>query len=185
MKQLNSHMFEEAYEKLGIDLDSLGCIMLNLGAIKNKYVDEKDLYYSDDPKQFWINGWVAGSAPHITLLYGLLKSGITYQPHVESVLDGWDIKEIEIEKVGFFDSPYEGRPYYCIVAHIKPTPELIEGHERLEFLPHINTFTGYKPHFTLTYIRKDEKLRDEVVELLNNQLKGTKLSVKTGVDLGK
>lgn len=69
-------------------------------------------------------------------------------------------------------------PYYCVVAHIKVTQELMEGHERLEFLPHINTFNGYKPHVTIAYVKKDEVLRDGVIALFKG-IVGKKLRVES------
>ena len=178
MSQLNAHQFEEVYEWLGINLDDLGCVMLDLGSIKNEF-PALPLHFTNDSKRFWINGWVADKTSHITLLYGLLEKGHNYEKHIERVLDGWKLTEVEIADIGFFKSPYADEDYYCIVAHIKATPELLEGHQRLEFLPHINTFTGYKPHLTLCYIEPDEKVRDDVINELKSKLTGQKIKVKS------
>ena len=177
MKQLNSHLFEDVYKKLGIDLDELGCIMLDVEPIK-PMLKEKDLYFTQDKKKFWINGWVASKTPHITLLYGLLESGKNYEKYIEAVLKDWKMDSVEVNHVGYFDSPYQDEAYYCIVAHLKITKELLEGHQRLEFLPHINTFTGYLAHFTIAYIRKNENLRDGLISKLNTSLVGKKLNIK-------
>ena len=180
MSQLNSHQFEEVYKWLGINLDDLGCIMLDLEPIDMPLLDVQELpfHYTKNKDRFWIKGWVAKETPHITLLYGLLEDGKNFEPHIEKVLKDWKLETVEVEDIGFFESPYSDEPYYCIVAHIKPTPDLIEGHQRLEFLPHINTFAGYKAHFALAYIEKNEIVRDNLIEELKKKFVGKKLSVK-------
>lgn len=186
MKQLNSHQFEEVYKWLGINLDKLGCIMLDLEPLENMYSIEVEgagvaLYYAKNKERFWIDGWVVNKLAHITLLYGLLEEGKNFKMHIERVLENWKLEEVEIEDIGFFNSPYEDEPYYCLVAHIKVNDELLEGHQRLEFLPHVNTFTGYKPHMTICYLRKDsgEKYRDDMIEHFKKLWVGKKLKVKS------
>lgn len=169
---MKAHDFPKIYETLGIDLSKLGCIMLDLEPFENAYSIGYDgaevaLYYAKDKKRFWINGWIFDK-PHMTLLYGLLTPG-NESPMKELVpmaLEGWKWPEIEVSDVGFFDSPYSDEPYWCIVAHIKITPELQEGHDRLCMLPHIKTFPGYKAHSTICYVDKaqGEKYRDTLVE---------------------
>jgi hypothetical protein len=183
MSSFNANQFRYIYKHEGIDLDELGCIMLDLEVYILKIFEESSLYYTKDPKKFWINGFVANKTPHITLLYGLLQSGNKYRTYIDEVLKGWSIKTVTVKEVGYFESPYENEPYYCIVAHIDITPELLEGHERLQMLPHIDTFPGYKAHMTLAYIRKDEKLRDETIDVYNTELKGKELKVK-GLNYG-
>jgi len=190
MKQLNSHMFENVYKDLDINLDKLGCIMLDLKPLDNMYTIEVEgagvaLYYAKNKERFWIDGWVVGKVAHITLLYGLLQTGIAWKNHVNTVLEGWDLNEAEIDHISYFDSPYSDEDYYCVIAHMKVTPELMEGHQRLEFLPHINTFTGYKPHMTICYLRKDqgEDYRDRMIKWFNELWAGKKLQV-TGLNYG-
>lgn len=189
MKQLNSHQFENVYKELSINLDTLGCIMLDLKPLSNMYSIEYEggsvsLYKSNNKDRFWIDGWVADKIPHITLLYGLLESGKNFEKQINQVLEGWKLNEVEIDYIGYFESPYPDEEYYCLVAHIKVSDDLLEGHQRLELLPHINTFTGYKPHMTIAYIRKDENLRDSLIEEFNNLWSGKKLKVKKNINLG-
>lgn len=189
-KQLNAHMFQDVYKDLDINLDKLGCIMLDLEPLNNMYSIEFDgagnaLYYAKNKERFWIDGWVVSKVAHITLLYGLLKTGNEWKAYVNRILQGWELNEVEIEHIGYFDSPYPDELYWCIVAHIKTTDELIEGHRRLEFLPHINTFTGYKPHMTIAYINKNqgEEYRDTLIKEFNKLWSGKNLKIK-GINYG-
>lgn len=190
MKNISSHKYKEVYEWLGIDLDSLGCVMLDVEKIPNPDPKNSDkyLYTSQKKERFWMNGWVASETAHVTLLYGLLSKAYVIEDHVWQVLDNWWIDDVEIESVGYFDSNYkdddDDKDYYCIVAHIKPTKALVEGHQRLQFLPHINTFAEYKPHITLAYIKKDEALRDKLLGKYNLLYAGEKLAT-TELNLGK
>lgn len=182
MKQLSSHDFEEVYKDLGIDVDKLGCIMLDVdGSTIPEYPKFKEdgyLHETKSDKRFWIKGFVAGHTPHVTLLYGLLESGQKWKDHVDTVLRGWGIRHVTVKEVGSFDSNYPDEEYYCIVAHLEITPTLLEGHNRMQFLPHIDTFAGpYKAHITIAYIKKDEDIRDEVIAYYQKELVGKELKV--------
>jgi hypothetical protein len=154
-----AHDFPDVYKDLGYNLGKLGCIMLDtepLADIAEYITDKAYLYYAKDKTKFWVDGVVCDKTPHVTLLYGLLRSGLEMKKHVDTVLG--DLPQVvEVDRFGYFESPYEDEPYYCIVAHLKLTDELVDANERLKFLPHINTFPGYKAHLTLGYIKKDPK----------------------------
>ena len=183
MRELNSHMFQEVYNNLGINLSTLGCVMLDTELIELA-IPKDYLYYSKNQDRFWIDGLVCDKKAHVTLLYGLLTSAQNLKPHITKVLDDWLYDTIEIEDIGYFDSPYKDEDYYCIIAHIKKTDNLLEGHKRLEFLPHINTFSGYRPHLTLCYIKKDVQIRDNIIKQLKDSLINKTLKV-TNLNLGK
>jgi len=184
-KQFNSHMFENIYKDLEIDINKLGCVMLDIVPLENIPVNEEYLYYARDKSHFWIDGLVVNKVGHITILYGLLKSAVKWAKYVRQVLKGWAVSSIQVEDIGFFESPIKEEPYYCIVAFAKMTDELIEGKQRLELLPHINIFTEYKPHVTLAYIKKDEQARDFVIEYFRVLLNGEIIKLKEELNLGK
>lgn len=174
-----AHDFPQVFKELGYDLGKLGCIMLDtepLTDIAEHINDKAELYYANDKSKFWIDGVVCDKTPHITLLYGLLRSGLEMKKHVDAVLGDLPLT-VEVERYGYFESPYEDEPYYCIVAHLKLTDELIEANERLKFLPHINTFPGYKAHLTLAYIKKDFKTMQWILHSLTSNFPN--LLVKT------
>lgn len=186
-KQLSSHQFPSVYQDLGIDLGKLGCVMADLEPIvMPDWMAPDSLYVTNDPTKFWIDGWVARKTPHVTVLYGLMQPAWRWRENVLEVTKGWSLPSVRVEKVGFFDSPYESDPYYCIVAHVETSPALLEGHHRLQMLPHIDTFAGYRPHFTLAYIAKakGEAFRDRVIRLLNREITGKTLKVKPELNLG-
>lgn len=182
---MNSNNYRDMYKELGIDIDALGCIMLDIDAsdVPN-LIDPEELYFTSDPKKFWIKGFVASAHPHVTLMYGLLEQGIVWKQHVDKVLEGWDSSSITIDHVGFFPSPYKDEPYSCIVAHVDASKGLLEAHERLSLLPHINTFPGYKAHMTLAYVKNDPETVHDIIHAYDKVLKGTKLPTK-GINYGQ
>jgi len=187
-KQISAYQFISMYENLGYDIGRLGCIMLDidpedLGKRVSEAIKPEEVYVDEDPASY-ATGIVAGE-PHVTLLYGLLRSGPEMQKHILQVLNSGNVcpPTVQIDEVGYFDSPKADEPYYCIVAHLVITPELQECNERLKFLPHINTFPGYKAHMTLAYIKEDELVRDRVIEELNTMLRGRLLPTK-GLNFG-
>jgi 2'-5' RNA ligase len=171
---LSSHSFPQVYEDLGIDPQLLGCIMLNTEPLEvSDIIDEEHLYYAADPSKYkFVNGVVSETVPHVTLLFGLMRTGLELKKHVDAVLNEWTLPALGIDHVDFFESKIESEPYYCLVAKIVPSAELLEGNARLRFLPHIDTFPTYQPHITLAYIKKDEALRDTYLDLLNTRFKG-------------
>lgn len=177
-KQISAHQFtKKVYEKLDINLNKLGYILLETEPILFNF-DENNLYKSKNKDRFWINGYISDKKPHCTLLYGLLESGQTYKKYVDTVLKDWKLNYLKIENFDFFNSPYKDDNYFCIVAKIEVTNKLMEGHNRLEFLPHINTFDTYKPHITIAYIKKDESLRDKIIEDLNKTYSNKLIKIK-------
>ena len=186
-KQIKAHDYPEIYKGLGYDLSKLGCVMLDVEIPSLWGLSQEtgsELYYAKDKSRFWIDGLVGEKTAHCTLLYGLLETAKNYEMHIEQVLKSWTIKELEIESVGYFDSPYPDEPYFCIVGHVKITLELLEGHQRLELLPHINTFGGYKAHITLAYVVKDEAIRDRWINTMTSYVVGKKLKVIPKLNLG-
>ena len=185
MSHVNANQFPDVYTALGINVSKLGCIMLEVEPLQVTELvmkGKEDLYESKDPEKFWIAGAVAEHKAHVTLLYGLLEHGLTWKPLVDIVLADWTPPQLVIDSIGVFDSPFANEDYACIVAHIKTTPELLEGHARLELLPHVNTYLEYRPHLTLAYVKREAK--DRWLSELGDQLNGTTLTVKN-IDYGK
>lgn len=184
---LSAHQFPGVYEALGIDLRTLGCIMLDVEPLPVSALLAKlgiQPYTSPDTAKFWIRGAVADETAHATLLYGLLKTGPEWRDHVDTVLAGWAPDALQVDHVGYFGSPYPDEPYWCIVAHLIVTDNLAEGNARLAFLPHVNTFAGYRPHVTLAYISGTEAERDAAIAALNVELAGARFPVAPNLNYG-
>lgn len=183
--KISSNTFPKVYEALNVNLAELGYVMLDLAAPSLDLPANlaEGLYESKVEERFWINGYGFSKNPHMTLLYGLLESAQEWKDEVDAVLTGWECPAVRVDHVGFFNSPFEDDPYYCIVAHLELSPEIIEGNKRLELLPHINTYLNYKPHVTIAYVKKDEVLRNSMIRFFQQKLKGRMLKV-TGVNYG-
>lgn len=142
--------------------NELGAVMLPIKDValfdngRENFLEPDDLYTSPDPKNFWVKGDVTHKA-HVTLLYGLLAKAYEIEDTVDAALEGWNRPwRFEEAEIDIFDSPKpETEPYKCIVAKVN-SPELIEAHQRLSFIPHINTYPEYKPHITLAYVKEDK-----------------------------
>ena len=176
--QIASRDYPELYKDIDIDIDDLGCIMLDLEPMEvMKYVEGREDELFENPK--WDQGSVpAETVPHVTLLYGLLENGNKWKDKVDLLLKDWKLDKVKIEKVGFFDTPDS----YAVVAHLEKTEELVDGHERLTLLPHVNTFSEYLPHMTLAYVKKEANV-EEWVKLLGKQY-NSKTVKAAGINYG-
>lgn len=173
--------FPDLYEGIDIDPNDLGCIMLDtetLDVMKHLPDDYADDLIDATTSHDHAMGAVAETEAHVTLLYGLLENGNVWKDKVDTVLQDWKIDSVKIADVGYFDTPDS----YAVIAHIETTPELIDGHERLTLLPHIQTFSEYKPHLTLAYVSKDADV-DKWVDALGAAYNGKTIKAK-GINYG-
>jgi len=194
-----AHEYKEIYEMLGYNLSKLGCLMLDTEPIilpkyiiQDKFFGdttnfdmliESYCYKSANKDRFWIDGYVASKTPHLTLFYGFLNEALCYKKHIDILLKDWKLDSVTIDDISFFESPYQDEKYYCIIAKIKKTDNLIDGNNRMKLLPNIHTFPEYTPHVTIAYIIKDEAVRDDVIGLLKTELVGKELKI-TGLNYG-
>lgn len=155
-----------ALDELGIDVGSLGCIMLDVEAPTRvgDILPASWAYSSTNPKLEHVNG--IQTDHHVTLLYGLLPQ--VRRHHVDEVLEGWTGLDVSVKTdvLDVFDSPMADEPYSCIVARQSwgAGDEILEAHQRLSLLPHINTHPQFKAHVTLAYVRR-ERAADALAEL--------------------
>ena len=166
MKTANIHEFGHVIDRLGIDVNKLGCVMLPVepfdvfGEGRDELLDRNDLYFTRDPGRFWINGDVARNGGHVTLLYGLLQPAWHLEEEgrlVTGVMAGWSNPHVvHAEGIEIFESPFPDEPYGCVVAKLNVTHELADAHARLSYLPHVDTYPDYTPHVTLAYVKREQ-----------------------------
>lgn len=178
--QIASRDFPEIYKDLDIDVNDLGCIMLDIEKIPvTQYVkDGEDDLVESTTRHDHAMGAVSEKEPHVTLLYGLMENGNKWKDKVDKLLEGWSIDSVTIEEVSYFDL----EDSYAIVGKIEKTDELVDGNQRLTLLPHVNTFSEYTPHVTLAYIKKDVDV-DKWVKPLAKKYNGQKVAAK-GINYG-
>lgn len=87
---------------------------------------------------------------------------------IKTVLADWTPDQLTISDVSYFDSP-DSEEYYCIIAKVSITDNLMKARSLLELLPHINTFPDYKAHITLGYIEKDKNALDSILSINKKQ----------------
>jgi len=87
---------------------------------------------------------------------------------VKVALEGWEPESLRVAEVSYFDSP-NNEEYYCIIAKVDVSKNLMDARSRLELLPHINTFPDYKAHITLGYIKKDQNVLDAILSINKKQ----------------
>ena len=171
----------KALQDFGIEVAKLGCVMLDVEPVDSAAIAPSSwAYYAKNPERKWIKGLEAGD--HITLLYGLLQNANMIRSAIDEVLDGWEPGEISIDHVGSFGSTFDDEPYACIIGHIKVTPELIDAHARLSYLPHIDTFWEYKPHLTLGYVHKE--FEQDAIATFSQATRGGALLTPKGLNYG-
>jgi len=172
-KQVSANDYPNLYDDLGIDPSDLGCIMMDCEGLPVMDVmkgSEDDL----DPED------TVPDQTHVTLLYGLLENGNKWKDKVDTLLKGWNMDSIQLDHVDSFDLGEK----YAVVAHVTKTSELIDGHERLTLLPHIQTYSEYKPHVTLAYVKHDKKTVDKWVDELSKEYNG-KVIKTVGINYGR
>jgi hypothetical protein len=182
---LSKDDIKNVYDKMGIVVQDLGCVMLDVSPIKvSDVVPEDDLFQFDPDAPDYLKGYVSEQTAHVTLLYGFMESAQTYQPYIDELLHGLPLNSVKIDEVSFFPGKTpDDVSYYVLIAKVEVTDELKEANARMKMLPHIDTFPDYKPHITLAYIKGNDALRDKHISALNERLAGQPIAA-IGLDYG-
>lgn len=136
------------YEDLKVDFDNLNCVMLETQRFYFDWIEESDLHYSETDK--YAQGQVIKDSSHCTGLYGLLPEVKRW--HVDRVLEGWKPGDVKITGVEVFNPPAKD---YAVVVFRVEGAGLLELHQRLSLLNHINTYPEYKAHVTICYCKPE------------------------------
>ena len=182
MNSLNT--LDDVFDDLNIKYKSLGCVMIKVQPVPVTIDDvggQDAMYITKNPQLPWVNGFVNGKKPHVTLLYGLLDN--VKQSHVNFMLKDTNIpKTIKLSHITTFPSTMESEPYVCIVASVDINVDdnvnsLIKLHEKLCMLPHIIRYPGFKAHLTIAYVKK-EYCTKELLDKLDQICYGLELDVQ-------
>lgn len=139
------------YEEMGVNLDTLGSVMLRVESPLFEPLPPYDAYYSGNIDRYWINGVTEEGKHHVTLRYGFLPR--VKQEHVDRVLDEAILPtKIDVGYLDVFPTPYEDEPYECLVVKVR-SDSLDRVNKQLGILPNVLTFVEYKPHITLGYFK--------------------------------
>jgi hypothetical protein len=170
IKEIDYHKFDNIYKELGVQAYDLGAVLLEC----------------NDPKLGDINmRWLAdpqnppGKQYHLTLFEGLLKSAQEWKQYINQVLQGWNHLNhlLIITDVEALESPHK-EDYFVIVATIKIDDWIMDGHERIAFLPHINSYQEFVPHVTLAYVKKDVNIKNQAIKFFQDKLVGKSFKIK-------
>lgn len=174
---MQAHDFD-FYDDLGIDLRTLGVLMLDTETPLAGDLLPDGQYVANDPKLFWINGLLDNW--HVTARYGFLTN--VRQEHVQKVLTASVVPaSLDIDRVEVFPSNHPGEDYECVVALVKAQPgsDIFQLNSDLGVLPNVATFTEYKPHITIGYFEqgwfeanKNDVLLKESVPVLGTNFGG-------------
>lgn len=164
-------------QEFGLNLNTLGCVMLDLEFDDKNYfrsIAEEiglDEYKSDNPEQWWINGLTEPNDYHVTLRYGLLPT--VRGRHCDKVMLDFRLDNLLFHDVFDSDSVEDGYllpftlgtfegfndEYFVLTAEIEMNlnyvlPNYIQAvHNALGVLPNVQTFSPSTFHMTIGYFK--------------------------------
>lgn len=183
---------EELLLSQGVDIKKLHYVGLELpglpvvdtfaeGYATGRALIPRDYIFSNDWRT-WIAGPVGENAAHVTVKYGLLTPSYERKEVINELI-GWPREDfaVQVVDVEVFPSTFDDLPYGCVVLRLGGD-ELLEMNAALSTLPHVDSFTSYKPHITLAYVSPemaDDAATEARYRWLDARLKAT------GIDYGK
>ena len=162
------------------DPAKLGCVLMDVECdVEYSMNAQKNQYYSDNPKTWWIKG--IEERKHITVLYGFLPmvEGAVVKSALQFAMDNYDGVDTRFDDGEFpmLCLRTQVRPYMfknfgtdefdCWVIELDPdsSDSLKFVREILCTLPHVRTFAEYKPHITLGYFQKGKVTPEDFGEI--------------------
>ena len=178
---------------IGVDVKTLGFVgltfdplpvreQLDMQAWGVRIIESDYVHAPEGDYRSWVAGPVAEASAHVTAKYGLLTPSFERKEIINDLI-GWP-REVSVEVIDIevFPSPYPDLPYGCLVARLGGDA-LREMNAALSVLPHVDSFSTYKPHLTLAYLEPEVATYAGIPEA-RSWLLGKSLTV-TGIDYGK
>ena len=176
----------DLYSRMGIDIDKLGCVMLDCETPTEMLDLVPDFFWYHDPERPDDFGPELDS--HVTLLFGLLTPAHQQREFVDEVLADWRQPEVfEVgTKWGLDVFGPKGAPYEAIVLKPAMGSPYIAANDALSRLPHVRTFPRYAPHVTLGYVNSgaSKYVIPDLADALAKRQKRLQL-VHTGLNYGR
>lgn len=170
--------FKDVTDSLEVFPAELGVVMLDCSPVENPGIPKEWEFNSSDPEKWWVKGFV-GDGAHVSLLYGLLVPASEWSNQIETLVGDLPLPTVTLMEATSFAQP--GDLYAAVVMKAVITPELMEFHRRLAYLPHVDTFTPWVPHVTIAYVDAHYVL--EAVDMVNKTLSG-RILMPVGLNLG-
>ena len=161
--QFKAHETNINYDEFGINLNKLGCVMLDLqlDTLAEEIAEEHGFtpYTPNDPDRFWIDGITKDH--HVTLRYGLLPN--VRQKHVWDALASVgpigqpESRTMFTGNLDYF--PGYNNQYFVMIIRIYMDDQfgqyVMDCHNALGLLPNVQTFSPPEFHITLGYFTGD------------------------------
>jgi len=126
------------------------CIMLNADISKEDWKKYLDIIKEDDIFDDENNEYRLCNKPHITLLFGIHSDEVD-RDVAEAMLKSVRNIELEIEGISIF----ENEEYDVVKLDVTPSDVLLQLRALfIDTLPNTQTFDGYHPHVTISYVKK-------------------------------
>ena len=126
-------------------------------------------YLAYDYHTSHVRGWVADANPHITLLSYVLPSA-----NVDQIIDSVSTpRQVTIDGITVFENKYR----YCVCASVNNSLINQTSQTLADKIAHIIDPRPFTPHIALTYLNKNETIRNRLVDDLKDKYTG--LTVET------
>jgi 2'-5' RNA ligase len=134
---------------------------------------DKDILYKGEDEEGWIEGGLQ-QLLHITVLYGIDTKDLD---KIEEELDKAEEMPIKLNKLEYFDSSPE---YTVAVIRCNSTSLTALSDKLRDLVPNEQHDGEYKPHITVAYLKKGEKLANEDIPKIEWAISNIQVSKPDG-----
>jgi 2'-5' RNA ligase len=160
------------YEHLTIQTSDIPKNIENQIRALQKKID-KDKLTSVEDEEGWVKNGIQ-ELLHTTILYGI---NIKDKDKIEQIVKEANIGDINAKGVSYFDPP--GKDYSVAIIECE-SKGLNDLHHKLKENVESKHKYDYKPHITIAYLKRDERLDDESFDSTKFQIKNVDVSKPDG-----